>query len=63
MIPLSDFLNLLEGQTVHSAAPKTHFAQDIILSGDIQIFATIIEMLQFVCKSNNVQEENAIVAA
>ena len=57
MIPWSDFLNLLEGQTVHLAAPKTHFAQDIILSGDMPIFAMSIEMVQFVGKNNHVQDE------
>ena len=63
MIPWSDFLNLLEGQTVHLAAPKTHFIQEIILPGDIQIFAAIIEMVQLVDRSNHVQGENAMIAA
>ena len=63
MIPWSDFLKLLEGQTINSAAPKTHFAQDIILSGDKQIFATSIEMVQFSGKSNYLQGENAMMAA
>ena len=63
MIPWSDFLILLEGQTVHLAAPKTHFGQGIMLSGDIPIFATNIEMVQFVGKSNHVQGKNAMMAA
>ena len=63
MIPWSDLLNLLEGQTVHLAAPKTHFTRDIILSSDIPIFATSIEMVQFVGKTNHVQGENAMMAA
>ena len=63
MIPWSDFLNLFEGQTVHLAAPKTHFIQEIILPGDIQIFAAIIEMVQLVDRSNHVQGENAMIAA
>ena len=50
----TDFLNLLEGQTVHLAAWKTHFAQDIILSGDIPIFVTSIEMVQFVGKRGKI---------
>ena len=57
MIPWSDFLNFLERQTVHLAAPKTHFAQDIILSGDMPIFAMSIKMVQFVGKNNHVQGE------
>ena len=57
MIPWFDFLNFLEGQTVHLAAPKTHFAQDIILSGDMPIFAMSIKMVQFVGKNNHVQGE------
>ena len=63
MIPWSDFLNFLEWQTVHLAAPKTCFAQGIILSGDIPIFATSIGMVQFVGKSNYVQRGNAMMAA
>ena len=63
MIPWSDFLNLFEGQTVHLAAPKTHFIQEIILPGDIQIFAAIIEMVQLIDRSNHVQGENAMIAA
>ena len=55
--------NLLESQRVHFAAPKNHFAQDIILSADIPIFATIIEMVQFVGKSNHVHEENAMITS
>ena len=63
MIRWSDFLNLLEVQTVHLAATKTHFIQEIILPGDIQIFAAIIEMVQLVDKSNHVQGENTMMAA
>ena len=55
MIPWCDFLNFFEGQTVHLAAPKTHFAQDIILPGDIPIFVMSIEMVEFVGKWNHVQ--------
>ena len=63
IIPWSEFLNILEGQTVDLAAPKSHFAQDIILSGDIPIFPTSIEMVQFVGKSNHVQGKNTMMAA
>ena len=63
MIFWSDFLNILESQTVNLPAPKTHFAQDITLSGDISDFATSIEMVQFFGKSNHMQEENAIMAS
>ena len=48
---------------VHLAAPNNNFAQDIALSGDIPISATTIKMVQFVGKSNNVQWENAMMAA
>lgn len=63
MIPWSEFLNLLEGQTVHLAAPKTHFAQDILLSTDMPIFATSIEMIKFIGKSQYIQGENAMMEA
>ena len=55
MIPWSEFLKFLEDQTVHFAAPKTDFARGIMLSLDISIFATSIEMAQFLGKSNHVQ--------
>ena len=63
MIPWSELLTILEGQTVHLVAPESHFAQDIILSGDIPIFATSLEIVQFVGKRNHVQGGNAMMAA
>ena len=42
VIPWHDFLQLLEGQTIHVPAPKTHFAEDLILDKDTPIFATLI---------------------
>lgn len=33
-----EFLNILEGQLVYLAEQKSHFDQDIILSGDINHF-------------------------
>ena len=62
-MPWSNFLNLFEGQTVHLAAPKTHFIQENILPGDIQIFAAIIEMVQLFDKSNHVEGKSAMMAA
>lgn len=61
MIPWQEFLNLLEGQTVHLAAPKTHFAQDIMFTADTPIFSTSIEMVKFAGKSNLIQGENAMM--
>ena len=40
VIPLHDLLLLLEGETVHLQAPKIHYAQDTLLTGDTPIFAT-----------------------
>ena len=63
MISWPEFLNLLEGQTVHLAAPKTHFAQDIVLSSDMPTFATSIEMIKFIGKSFHIEGENAMMEA
>ena len=63
MISWAELLNLLEGKTVHLAAPKTHFSQDILLSSDIPVFATSIEMIKFVGRSSYVSGENAIMEA
>ena len=40
VIPWHDLLLLLEGQTVHLPAPKSHFAQDIEFVHDAPIFCT-----------------------
>ena len=44
IIEWSDFLRLLEGDEVHFPAPKTTYAKDIVLTGDMDapIFATSI---------------------
>ena len=64
MIAWQEFLNLLEGQTVHLATPKSHYAQDIILSSDIPVFATSISMIKFSgSRIANVKGENAMMEA
>ena len=63
MIPWQEFLNLLEGQNVHLAAPKTHYARDILITDDAPIFATSIARIMFAGKSANVEWENAIMEA
>ena len=62
MIPWQEFLNLLEGQSLHLAAPKTHFSQDILLTSDIPIFATSIGMVEFVGSSTDIRGENSMMA-
>ena len=63
MIPWQEFLNLLEGHSVHLAAPKTHYARDMLISDDVLIFATIIAPIVFARKSVNVEGENAMIEA
>lgn len=63
MISWAEFLNLLEGQTVRLAAPKSHYAQDIVLSSDMPIFATSIGMIKFVGRTSNEEGENAMMEA
>lgn len=48
IIPWHDLLLLLEGQLVHLPAPKSHFAQDLILEKDTPIFCTGKHPLVFV---------------
>ena len=48
VIPLHDLLLLLEGEPVHLQAPKIHYAQDTLLTGDTPIFATSPSGLQFI---------------
>jgi len=40
IIPWHDLLLLLEGQTVHLPAPKSHYAEDIVFERDVPIFCT-----------------------
>lgn len=47
VIPWHNLLLLLEGQTVHLAAPKTHFSHDIPLNHDVPIFCTTKEPFTF----------------
>ena len=48
IIPWHDLLLLLEGEPVHLPAPKTHFAQDILLSQDTPIFSTSSTQVSFI---------------
>ena len=64
MIPWQEFLKLLEGQSVHLAAPKTHYARDILITDDVPIFATSIVPIMFAGKSaGNVEGEIAMMEA
>ena len=47
-----EMLLLLEGQTVHFPAPKSHFAKDICLDKDTPIFATGKESIKYIGRYN-----------
>lgn len=55
IIPWHDLLLLLEGEPVHFPAPKTHFAEDILLDSDTPVFATSKNRLAYV-KGGTVDE-------
>ena len=61
MIPWQEFLNLLEGQTVHLAAPKTHFAQDINFTADTPVFGTSIALVKLTGSGPLVPGENEMM--
>ena len=63
MIPWQEFLNLLEGQSVHLAAPKTHYARDISITDEVPLFANSIAPIMFAGKSASVEGENAMMEA
>ena len=63
MISWQEFLNLLEGQNVHLAAPKSHFADNIYVCSDAPILATSISPIQFVSCNLNIEGENAMMDA
>ena len=47
LIQWHDFLLLREGQFVHLAALKFHYAKDIVFNGDTPIFATGMNPIVF----------------
>ena len=63
MISWQEFLNLSEGQNVHLAAPKSHFADNIYVCSDAPILATSISPKQFVNCNLNIEGENAMMDA
>ena len=64
IIPWQEFSNLLEGQSVHLAAPKIQYARDILITDDVPIiFATSRAAIMFGGKGANVKEENVIMEA
>lgn len=62
LIPWHDLLLLLEGEGVHLPAPKTHFANDILLSADTPIFATSSNEIQLVKSGVVLQRETQMMA-
>ena len=46
LISWQDLLKLLEGDIVHIAAPKTHFAKDLVMDKDTPIFATSVSRVR-----------------
>lgn len=63
MLPWMDFLNMLEGMEVHIPTPKSHYAEDIELTGDIPFFATSIGPVTFLGKSSDPAGEDAMMAS
>ena len=59
-----DMLLLLEGQTLHLPAPKTHFAKDVVFERDTPIFATSKEPIVFMGKRGCIDDrETEMMAA
>ena len=63
MISWEEFLNFLEAQSVHLAAPKTHYARDISITDDVPIIATSMAPIMLPGKSANGKEENSMMEA
>ena len=62
LIPWHDLLLLLEGEHVHLPAPKTHFAQDILLSEDTPIVATSSGEIQYIKNGVICERETEMMA-
>lgn len=62
-IPWSDFLLLLEGETVKLPTPKNHFAEDITLTSmnDIPILASSNATIEYTRFSPNFQVETEMM--
>lgn len=61
IIQWQDFLRLLEGDSVHFPAPKTHYSKDILLTADTPIFATSIRAIRRYQNANMAQEETKMM--
>ena len=63
MISWQVFLNLLDGQNVHLAAPKSHFSEDMYICSGVPILATSLSPIRFVGRSSNIEGGNAMMDA
>ena len=59
-IAWKDLLLLLEGETVKLPAPKNHFVNDIVIKGNVAIFATGPDRVRFK-GFNNIDKENRMM--
>ena len=62
LIPWHDFLLHLEGQAVHLPAPKSHFAKDVLLTGDTPMFCTTSHELHHIKYSVVNERETEMMA-
>ena len=62
LLPWHDLLLLLEGESVHLPAPKTHFAQDILMTNDTPIFATSSSTIQYIKNGVICERETEMMA-
>lgn len=61
IIQWQDFLRLLEGDSVHFPAPKTHYSKDILLTADTPIFATSISAIRRYQNASMAQDETKMM--
>ena len=61
IIPWQDLLRLLEGDSVHFPAPKTHYTKDILLTADTPVFATSIAAITRYQNASMAQNETKMM--
>ena len=61
LIPWHDMLLILEGESVHLPAPKTHFVQDILLEKNTPIVATSSSEIQYFKNGVAVERETEMM--
>ena len=61
ILPWHDFLNLLEGESIHVSSPKTHYTEDLLWTKTQPIFCTGISEIVKICEGGLDENETEMM--